>query len=147
MAAFTLSVEPSEVEPRRAVPLRFRILGPDGEPVTDLLSLHERNLHVIVVRHDLATFAHLHPDRAPDGTWHVDLALPSPGPYRAFADLAPVVGMRSPWRPTSPRRRVDPARAPGAGEDGPGWGLPGRAHRGSDRRSPFGARVHRDEGR
>jgi hypothetical protein len=60
--------------------------------VTDYRPLHERDLHLIVVRRDLATFSHLHPRREPDGSWQVELTLPSPGPYRAFADLAPKEG-------------------------------------------------------
>ncbi|MGH2572327.1 MAG: hypothetical protein ACRDGU_02375 [Actinomycetota bacterium] len=54
--------------------------------------LHDRELHLIVVRRDLATFSHLHPARESDGTWRVELTLPSPGPFRAFADVAPNEG-------------------------------------------------------
>jgi hypothetical protein len=86
---YTLAVQLDRFDPETPVDFRFRVLGPDGQAVTEYRQLHERDLHLIVVRHDLATFSHLHPTREPDGTWHVELTLPSPGPYRAFADLAP----------------------------------------------------------
>jgi hypothetical protein len=50
---------------------------------------HEREVHLIVVRDDLTTFSHLHPMRQDDGSWAVDLELPVPGRYTAFADVAP----------------------------------------------------------
>jgi hypothetical protein len=65
----------------------FTITGADGTAVQDYDLRHDRELHLIVVSRDLATFAHVHPERDADGTWHVDLpALPA-GPYRAYADF------------------------------------------------------------
>jgi hypothetical protein len=89
---YSLRANQTTFEPGRPLPFRFQILGPDGKPVTAYRLLHERELHLIVARRDLATFSHLHPDREPDGTWLVELTLPSPGPYRAFADVAPSGG-------------------------------------------------------
>ncbi|WP_320671172.1 hypothetical protein [Patulibacter defluvii] len=69
----------------------FRILGPDGRPVRRGYELEsERELHLVVVRRDTGDFLHLHPTRAADGTWSVDLRLPRAGVHRAFADF--VVG-------------------------------------------------------
>jgi hypothetical protein len=90
--AYTLAVEEDRFDPEIPAEFRFQVLGPQGQAVTEYRPLHERELHLIVVRRDLATFSHLHPTRETDGTWHVGLTLPSPGPYRAFADLAPVDG-------------------------------------------------------
>lgn len=67
---------------------RFRILGPDGTAVRDFEADHERELHLIVVGTDLASYAHLHPERGGDGTWSVPLGPLAPGTYRAFADFA-----------------------------------------------------------
>ena len=64
------------------------MLGPHGRPGSYRLQ-HERELHLIIVRDDLWTFSHLHPTRRDDGRWTVDLSFPSPGPYTAFADVAP----------------------------------------------------------
>jgi hypothetical protein len=68
-------------------PFTFRIEGPDGRPVTRFALVHERPLHLIVVRRDLTGYQHVHPTMAPDGTWTAALALPAPGPYRAYADF------------------------------------------------------------
>jgi hypothetical protein len=86
---YTLVVENDRFDPGAPGEFRFKVLDPDGQVVTAYRRLHERDLHLIVVRRDVATFSHLHPAREADGTWHVELTLPSPGPYRAFTDLAP----------------------------------------------------------
>jgi hypothetical protein len=75
--AYSLAVQKDQFDPGTPTEFRFKVLGPDGEAVTEYRSLHERDLHLIVVRHDLATFSHLHPALEADGTWHVELALPS----------------------------------------------------------------------
>lgn len=68
----------------------FRIVGPAGRAVTEFTPTHDKKLHLIVVRRDLAGFAHVHPVMSPDGTWRVPLR-PSAGAgtYRVFADFAP----------------------------------------------------------
>ncbi|WP_328807616.1 hypothetical protein [Nonomuraea antri] len=71
---------------------RFTVTGSDGRPVTGYQVEHDKKLHFIVVSRDLTTFQHLHPELAPDGTWSVKLTLPAAGPYRAFADFAPIGG-------------------------------------------------------
>lgn len=68
--------------------LRFRINGAGG-PVTTYTTTHDRKLHLIVVRRDLATFQHVHPVLGADGTWSVPLTLTEPGPYKVYADFAP----------------------------------------------------------
>jgi hypothetical protein len=68
---------------------RFRILGPDGAPVTRYTPTHERDLHLIVVRRDLSGFQHLHPALGADGTWAVPLDVAAAGQYRVFADFQP----------------------------------------------------------
>lgn len=75
-----------------ASPFRFRIDGPDAKPVQAYQQLHERELHLIVVRRDLTGFQHVHPTRAADGTWSIDLNLQQGGTWRAFADFAPTGG-------------------------------------------------------
>ncbi|MEV6931549.1 hypothetical protein AB0M46_44645 [Dactylosporangium sp. NPDC051485] len=72
-----------------AAPFRFRVLGPDARPVTGYAVSHDKELHLIVVRRDLSGFQHLHPQRDPDGTWSVPLAVATPGQYRVFADFQP----------------------------------------------------------
>ncbi|WP_246023595.1 hypothetical protein [Nocardia yunnanensis] len=71
------------------IEFRFRILGPDGAPVTEFDAIHDKELHLIVVRRELTGFWHVHPQRQADGTWTVRLTLPEAGAYRAFTDIAP----------------------------------------------------------
>ena len=66
-------------------PLRFTVRS-GGDVRTDFDVSHEKRMHVIVVREDLTTFQHLHPEMAGDGTWETSLRLKSPGAYRVFAD-------------------------------------------------------------
>jgi len=69
--------------------LDFRILGPDGKPVTRYSVEHGKDLHLIVVRRDLTDFQHVHPQLDEAGTWRVPLDLADPGVYRVFADFTP----------------------------------------------------------
>jgi len=71
------------------VDFRFRIVGPDGVPVTHYTATHEKDLHLIVARRDLTGFQHLHPTRAGDGTWSTGLTVAEAGQYRVFADFQP----------------------------------------------------------
>ncbi len=68
---------------------QFRILGPDGAPVTRYTPTHDKDLHLIVVRRDLSGFQHLHPTRAADGLWSVPLTVAEAGQYRIFTDFQP----------------------------------------------------------
>ncbi|ABW11116.1 secreted protein [Parafrankia sp. EAN1pec] len=73
----------------RSQPYTFRVLGPDGRPLTAFTRVHDADLHLIVVRRDLTGYQHLHPTRDAAGTWSVPLRLSAPGVYRVFADFAP----------------------------------------------------------
>src|SRR5688500_9112345 len=63
----------------------FVISGPDGKAVTTFAVVHEKPLHLVLVRRDLTGYQHVHPTMAPDGTWTVPAELTSTGPWRAFA--------------------------------------------------------------
>lgn len=83
-----LDLATPQLEPGAAGTLRFRILGADGRAVRGFDLEHERRMHVIVVRRDLTSFSHLHPQMAPDGTWSVPLRIDDPGTYRVLADFS-----------------------------------------------------------
>jgi hypothetical protein len=72
----------------------FTIAGSGGAPVTTYVTVHDKPLHLIVIRRDLSGFRHLHPTMAPDGTWSIDLSPPTAGSYRAIADFTAIVGGR-----------------------------------------------------
>lgn len=68
--------------------LRFSIAEGEGETVTDFDELHERRMHLIVVRRDGTGFRHLHPEMNKAGTWIIPIELAEAGAYRAFADFS-----------------------------------------------------------
>ena len=85
-SGYTFSLAQTTLAPGRQVPLEFRILGPDGKPVTAYDVEHAKRLHLIAVRRDFSGFQHVHPHMDTDGTWRSTLDL-TPGPWRLFADF------------------------------------------------------------
>jgi len=75
--------------------LRLRVVDERGETVRDFDAEHERRMHLIVARRDLATFQHLHPEQQADGSWAVPLRLDEAGSYRLFADFSRGGGART----------------------------------------------------
>jgi hypothetical protein len=71
------------------VPLRFRIVDATGAPLTRYVENHDKQLHLIVVRRDMAGFQHVHPTLDDTGTWAVPVDFTSAGDYRVFADFIP----------------------------------------------------------
>jgi hypothetical protein len=88
-AGYTLSPLTPRLAAGQRQTFAFRILGPDGKAVTQFTAEHGTELHLIVVRRDLADYQHLHPTRAADGTWSAALTAGAPGQYRVFADFTP----------------------------------------------------------
>lgn len=70
------------------VPLRFRVIRrPTAVPVDDLQVEHEKLLHVIGVREDLASFVHLHPQRTAPGLWEIVHTFSNAGRYQFWTDI------------------------------------------------------------
>ena len=84
----TLRLGATQFERGEPGELRFTIEGADGHSVTEFDELHERRMHLIVVRRDGTGFRHLHPEMGADGTWTVPVSFGRPGVYRAFADFS-----------------------------------------------------------
>jgi len=58
-----------------------------GKPVSDLEIVHEKIMHVVLVRNDLKYFDHIHPQMAEPGNFTVAYNFSSPGTYRIWADF------------------------------------------------------------
>jgi hypothetical protein len=70
--------------------LRVRLENsPDLREVTDFDLVHEKPMHLFLVRKDLAYFAHEHPEIVSAGVFRLRYRFPAPGDYRLFADVAP----------------------------------------------------------
>ena len=86
---YTLVPSSVELTPGTTTPVTFKVIGNDGKPVKSYTVLHDRELHLIVVRRDLTGFQHLHPTRAASGTWSVPLTVAFAGVYKAFVNFQP----------------------------------------------------------
>ena len=88
---YTLRLAQTRVDAGKQILLSFRITDATGAAVTRFVDNHEKQLHLIVVRRDMAGFQHVHPTMDSTGTWSVPVDL-SPGDYRVFADFIPAGG-------------------------------------------------------
>jgi hypothetical protein len=90
---FLLEVEskPGKVRAGEAAELRFFVRERENprEVFREFDVVHEKLLHLIVVRKDLGVFAHEHPEQQKDGTFKLRHTFPTAGTYHLFADLAP----------------------------------------------------------
>lgn len=77
------------LKPNEAGKYQFAVLDAQNKPIKGFETVHEKQMHVMVVRKDLAYFQHIHPTfDAKTGTWTLDkLTIPADGSYRLFADF------------------------------------------------------------
>lgn len=91
---FQLQLTTSPAKPKAGEPvelaLSVRLVNTaDGRAAREFESVHERLMHLFVVRTDFSHFAHEHPELAADGTFRLRHTFPAGGVYRVFADVAP----------------------------------------------------------
>jgi len=84
-----VGTDPSK--PQAGSPTKFvlQIQDEDGTPIKTFDLLHEKLVHLIVVREGLDEFAHLHPEVDASGMITIEFAFPKSGKYRLFADHQP----------------------------------------------------------
>jgi hypothetical protein len=81
---------PTSIAPEEPVTIQYVIKNDQGEIVKDFATVHEKIMHFIVVRKDLAYFLHLHPEfNETSGEFSVVVTFPESGPYRLFPDFTP----------------------------------------------------------
>jgi hypothetical protein len=90
--------EVESLQPGVPTNFSFEIIDDRGVTLQQFATVHEKIMHVIVVRHDLAQFQHVHPTyEAKSGRFTLGaLSLPTAGPYRLFADFTPEGAMAGP---------------------------------------------------
>jgi hypothetical protein len=69
--------------------LNIRIQDETGKAVEAFDVSHEKLMHLIVVREDMAVFEHIHPEYKSQGAFTVEASFPSGGRYKLFADFVP----------------------------------------------------------
>ena len=83
-----LTSDMESVQTGETVELRYLIRDPEGEVVRFFEREHDKLMHLIVVREDLAQFQHVHPELDEEnGEFSVSLNFDQAGPYRFFADF------------------------------------------------------------
>ena len=73
------------------VDFAFKLFSKDAKELTpqDMNVVHESRLHFILVRDDLSTFQHLHPEYK-SGLWSVTTTVDQAGGYNIYYDISPV---------------------------------------------------------
>lgn len=85
-----LTSDLSTVQAGEWAELRFLVLNEDGEVMKEFERVHEKLMHLIVVREDLTQFQHLHPELDEEsGEFSVNLSFEEAGPYMIYADFMP----------------------------------------------------------
>jgi hypothetical protein len=89
-ATLVLRTNPESPEAGRVVEIRGMLHDGDGTMLNDFEDVHEKLIHLIVVRDGLDEFAHLHPTVAPDGQLAINHTFAKGGTYHVFVDYKPV---------------------------------------------------------
>ena len=89
---YTLEVRSDPPTPEAGKPAQLTIVVQSRETkqsVTEFDTVHERQIHFMVVSADMQHFAHEHPAIGSSGKFTLDYAFPTGGEYHLFADVAP----------------------------------------------------------
>jgi hypothetical protein len=84
-----VSTEPAAIKPGEPAKLYLMIHDTTGAMVKDFETVHEKMLHLIIVRDGLGQFAHIHPEFDRAGNITATFTFPTPGKYRLYADHKP----------------------------------------------------------
>ncbi len=84
--------------PNTPATFKYSIIDDQGNILKDLDVVHEKLMHFIVVRKDLANFQHVHPEfESKTGEFTLpNLTLPTDGEYKLFADFIPTASQTDP---------------------------------------------------
>ncbi len=86
--------KPSQIDAHAAYLFRFRLLGPDGKPATDMQPYLGMAGHAAFVKEDGTVFAHTHPDGS--------AAMPAMMLANGGHEMADMAGMEMPSEPIAP---------------------------------------------
>jgi hypothetical protein len=94
----TMTLRPAEISAAGGeLRVAFTLRTSSGRPITpeDLLVVHTRRLHLLIVDPTLADYQHVHPAPGPTpGEWRFAFTPVFAGVYRVFADFTPVATNR-----------------------------------------------------
>lgn len=81
--------DPAPVIAGKPTTLKLMIHGADGEMVKNFDLVHEKKIHLIIVREGLDQFAHIHPEVDAEGNATATFTFPTGGNYWLYADQKP----------------------------------------------------------
>ena len=85
----TLGVVPELPKAGEQVEVTLKLTDAYGAPVSDFEIVHEKKLHLIIIREGLDKFTHVHPEPGPEGTMVTAMTFPEGGTYYFYADFTP----------------------------------------------------------
>lgn len=85
----TLTTEPSTVQAGQQVNVMLQLTDAFGAPVTEFEIVHEKKVHVIIIREDLQKFTHAHPEPGADVVLSSIVSFPEGGTYFFHVDFTP----------------------------------------------------------
>jgi hypothetical protein len=91
-AMLMVEASPPKVIAGKPTELSFMIHDAKGEMVKDFEVMHEKKIHLIIVRDGLDHFDHIHPQLFPTGKFAAGFTFPVGGLYRLYADFKPKDG-------------------------------------------------------
>jgi hypothetical protein len=84
-----VKTEPAVIKAGEPVKLNLMIHDATGAMIKDFETVHEKKLHLIIVRDGLDRFAHIHPEIDRAGNITDTFTFPTAGKYRLYADHKP----------------------------------------------------------
>lgn len=88
-AMLMVRTEPNDVQVGVSVTLHMMIHDDSGAMVEEFEVIHEKKIHLIIVREGLDEFAHVHPELHADGSFVIEHTFPKAGKYRLYVDHKP----------------------------------------------------------
>ena len=85
----TLVAEPEVPQAGEQVVVTLNLTDAYGAPVSEFEIVHEKKLHLIIVRQGLDKFTHVHPEPGPQGAMTTAMTFPEGGIYYFYADFTP----------------------------------------------------------
>lgn len=84
---FKLSTD--KPQPNQDTAITIKVQDKNGKPIDKLDTVHEKQMHLIIVSKDLSFFNHIHPDNKGNGEFTVTTQFPTAGDYKVIADITP----------------------------------------------------------
>ena len=91
-AMLMISSRPRQPQAGEPATLKLMIHDSSGKMLKDFEEVHEKKVHLIIVRVGLDHFAHVHPELDSEGNMTLTHTFPVGGAYRLFADYKPAGG-------------------------------------------------------